>query len=130
MAHATVEWTENLRGQLDVKRLLEIIAEEMRENADGAFPVGGIRVRAIAIQDYVIADGCDRNDAFIDINVKMGVGRSKEFQKNFFQALFERVKFELRDLFDLHPLALSLYVVDIEGWKHNTIHDRLRSGSS
>lgn len=125
MAHVTVEWTANLAGEFDLHRLLRTIAEEMRDRSDGVFPVGGIRVRAIRLDDYVIADGADPRDAFINIDVKMGVGRSPEFRQRFFDALFAQVKASLGNLFDRRPLALSLYVDEAEGWKHNTIHKRL-----
>lgn len=125
MAHAIVEWTDNLDGQFDLKGLLALIAQDMQERADGVFPVGGIRVRGIRLTDYVIADGTCPDDAFINIDVKMGVGRSKEFRKAYFDALFERVRQFLGDLFEQRPLALTLYVEEAEGWKHNTIHKRL-----
>jgi len=129
MAHATVEWTDNLEGQLDLHGLLNLIAEDMRERADGVFPVGGIRVRGIRLTDYVIADGACTSDAFINIDIKMGVGRSAEFRKAYFDALFERVRGFLGALFDQRPLALTLYVEEAEGWKHNTIHKRLGRSS-
>ncbi len=129
MAHATVEWTANLEGELDVPALLRLIATEMRDRADGAFPVGGIRVRGIRLTDYVIADGLGADDAFIDIRVLMGTGRTPEFRQRFFDALFARARGQLGDLFDRRPLALSMYVAQAEGWKHNSIHRRLAGGA-
>jgi 5-carboxymethyl-2-hydroxymuconate isomerase len=126
MAHATVEWTANLEGDFDLQGLLQLIAQDMRENAQGVFPVGGIRVRGIRLTDYVIADGLGKDDGFINIDVKMGAGRSAEFRKAYFTALFDRIRDYLGDLFDRRPVALSLYVEEAEGWKHNSIHDRLR----
>jgi 5-carboxymethyl-2-hydroxymuconate isomerase len=125
MAHATVEWTDNLEGQFDPSALMRLIAEDMRERADGVFPVGGIRVRAIRLTDYVIADGACPDDAFINIDIKMGTGRSMDFRKRYFDGLFARIRHSLGPLFDRRPLALSLYVEEAEGWKHNSIHRRL-----
>jgi len=125
MAHATVEWTDNLAGEFDLHGLLSLIACEMRERSDGVFPVGGIRVRGFCLTDYVIADGAGPDDAFININVKMGAGRSAAFRQAFFDQMFAAVVDCLGDLFDRRPLALSLYVEEAEGWKHNTIHKRL-----
>ncbi|MCC6827282.1 MAG: 5-carboxymethyl-2-hydroxymuconate isomerase [Novosphingobium sp.] len=125
MAHATVEWTDNLDGTFDRAGLLALIAQDMRERAGGVFPVGGIRVRAIRLTEYVIADGQGPDDAFINIDVKMGAGRSAEFRKAYFDALFERVSHYLEPVFAARPLALSLYVEEAEGWKRNTIHKRL-----
>jgi 5-carboxymethyl-2-hydroxymuconate isomerase len=127
MAHATVEWTANLDREFDLQGLLQLIAHDMRENSQGVFPVGGIRIRGIRLTDYVIADGLGQDDGFINIDVKMGAGRSAEFRKAYFDALFSRIRDHLGDLFDRRPLALSLYVEEAEGWKHNTIHDRIRT---
>lgn len=126
MAHATVEWTDNLEGQVDLRALLELIAQDMRECSDGVFPVGGIRVRSIRLSDYVIADGKNPDDAFINIDVKMGAGRSAEFRKTYFDRLFDRISVFLAPLFDQRPFALSLYVEEAEGWKKNSIHKRLK----
>ena len=126
MAHATVEWTDNLDGEFDLRGFLALIAEEMRERSGGVFPVGGIRVRGIRLTDYVIADGEGPNDAFINVAVLMGAGRSAEFKRAFFDQLFARLTDVLSDLFERRPLALSLYVSEAEGWKHNSIHKRLK----
>ena len=125
MAHVTVEWTANLEGEFSLLALLRLIADDMRDRAQGVFPVGGIRVRAIRLTDYVIADGSDPRDAFINIDVKMGAGRPPELCTAFFDALFERIKAELGELFERRPVALSLYVEEADGWKHNSIHKRL-----
>ena len=125
MAHVTVEWTDNLEGEFDLQALIALIAQDMRDRADGVFPVGGIRVRAYKVTDYVIADGACAQDAFINIDVKMGAGRSAEFRQRYFDVLFARVRNFLGDLFDRRPFALSLYVEETEGWKHNSIHKRL-----
>lgn len=126
MAHATVEYTANIEGTFDLDGLLALIARHMREDAGGAFPIGGIRVRAIRLDHYVIADGEGQNDAFVNIDVKMGVGRSAEFRKSYFDALFAAVRAYLEPVFARQPFALSLYVAEAEGWKANTIHHRLQ----
>lgn len=125
MAHTTVEWTDNLEGAFDLPGMLDLIATEMRERSNGVFPIGGIRVRGIRLTDYVIADGKGPDDAFINIDVKMGVGRSEEFKKAFFDRLFAAIIEQLGDIFERRPVALSLYVEEVEGWKHNSIHKRL-----
>ena len=126
MAHVTVEWTDNLKGEFDLKGFLALIAEEMRERSEGVFPVGGIRVRGIRLTDYVIADGREPADAFINVQVLMGVGRAEEFKKRFFDQLNDRLVAFLGDLFDRRPLAFTLYVFESEGWKKNSIHARLK----
>ena len=128
MAHAIVEWTDNLEEETNIRELLELIARAMRDAGD-VFPWGGIRVRAIKLTDYVIADGL-ADDAFVNITVKMGAGRSAEFKQRFFGELFETVKSHFADLFERRYLALSMYVEEAnEGgsFKHNNIHNRFRT---
>ena len=130
MAHAVVEWTSNLEDQADIHGLLELIAAAMR-NSGGVFPWGGIRVRAIRLDDYVIADG-KADDAFVNVTVKMGAGRSAEFKQAFFTDLFEQIKAHFADLYARRYLALSLYVEEADeagSFKHNKIHKRFKKDS-
>jgi 5-carboxymethyl-2-hydroxymuconate isomerase len=130
MAHAIVEWTSNLEGDADMRGLLELIAAAMRDSG-GIFPWGGIRVRAIKLDDYVIADG-KADDAFINITIKMGAGRSAEFKRLFFSGLFEEIKTHFADLYGRRHLALSMYVEEADeagSFKHNNIHKRFKKDS-
>ena len=130
MAHAVVEWTSNLEGEADIRGLLELIAAAMR-NSGGVFPWGGIRVRAIRLDDYVIADG-NADDAFVNVTVKMAAGRSAEFKKAFFTDLFEQIKTHFAELYARRYLALSLYVEETDeagSFKHNNIHKRFKKDS-
>ena len=130
MAHAVVEWTSNLEGDADIRGLLELIAAAMR-NSGGGFPWGGIRVRAIRIDDYVIADG-KADDAFVNITVKMAAGRSTEFKQTFFTGLFEQIKTHFAELYARRNFALSMYVEETEeagSFKHNNLHKRFKKDS-
>jgi 5-carboxymethyl-2-hydroxymuconate isomerase len=130
MAHAVVEWTSNLEGEADIRGLLELIAAAMR-NSGGVFPWGGIRVRAIRLDDYVIADG-KADDAFVNVTVKMAAGRSAEFKKAFFTDLFEQIKTHFAELYARRHLALSLYVEETDeagSFKYNNIHKRFKKDS-
>ncbi|HXS07049.1 MAG TPA: 5-carboxymethyl-2-hydroxymuconate Delta-isomerase [Rhizomicrobium sp.] len=127
MAHAVVEWTANLEGDADIRGLLELIAAAMRDSG-GVFPIGGIRVRGIRLEDYVIADG-KADDAFVNVTIKMGAGRSAEFKREFFAKLFEKIKAHFADLYAHRYLALSLYVEEADeagSFKHNNIHQRFK----
>ncbi|MGH6616646.1 5-carboxymethyl-2-hydroxymuconate Delta-isomerase [Sphingomonas sp.] len=128
MAHAVVEWTDNLAAEgFAVKPLLSLIAAAMRD-ADGVFPPGGIRARGIRLEDYVIADDSGQ-DAFVNITIRMGAGRSAEFKAAFFGGLFAEVKAHLEPVFERRYLALSMYVDEADeagSFKHNNIHTRFR----
>ena len=123
MAHAVVEYTDNLTGQADIKGLLAKIAAHMR-NSNGVFPTGGIRIRANRLTENVIADGED-DYAFVNIGEKMGSGRTAEFKKQFFDGLFELIKAHFANLFTSRYLALSLYIAEVDeanSYKQNNIH--------
>ena len=127
MAHAIVEWTDNLEGDADIRGLLELIAAAMRD-AGGVFPWGGIRVRGIKLSDYVIADG-RADDAFVNITIRMGAGRPAEFKRAFFAGLFEQVKAHFAELYARRYLALSMYVEEADeaaSFKQNNLHARFR----
>lgn len=131
MPHAIVEWTDNLeKDGFQIRDLLELIAADMRAT-DGVFPLGGIRVRAIRLTDYVVADG-KGDDAFVNITFKIGKGRSEEFKKEFFTNLFEKVKVQLAGIYARRYLALALYVEEISesgGWRQNNIHARFKKAN-
>ncbi|QGZ64993.1 5-carboxymethyl-2-hydroxymuconate Delta-isomerase [Paraburkholderia acidisoli] len=131
MPHCTVEYTDNLGEQARIRVLLEQLAARFRDS-EGVFPVGGVRVRAIRLTEYVIADN-QGDDAFVNITVKIGGGRDAAFKKRFFGALFEMAKAHFQPVFDSRPFALSLYVEEADedgSFKANTIHARLKRAAS
>lgn len=129
MAHAVVEWTANLEGDVDLQGVLELIATAMRES--GIFPWGGIRVRGIRLVDFVIADGA-ADYAFVHVNVMMGAGRDAATKKAFFDSLFRKIEAHFAELFAKRYLALSMYVHEADetaSYKLNNLHARFRKGS-
>lgn len=128
MAHAVVEYTNNLGPDADIRGLLNKIARAMVDT-DGVFPIGGIRVRAIKLEDYVVADG-QADDAFVNIEVRMAAGRPDEFKQQFFSALFDMAKAHFAPLAAQRYFALSMYVQDLPAlsFKDNNIHARFRKG--
>lgn len=125
MPHCTVEYTRNLDPHADIPGLLSKLAARFRDS-DGVFPIGAIRVRAIRLDDYVIADGA-ADDAFVHITVKIGQGRPAEFRKAFFDNFFDIAKDHLAPVFEERGTALSMYVEEVDeqgAYRHNTIHKR------
>ena len=128
MPPCIVDYTDNLGQDAAIPDLLEKLAARFRDS-NGVFPTGGIRVRAIRLTEYVVADG-KGNDAFVNITVKIGPGRYPEFKKQFFKQMFEMVKEHLSEVFASRSFALSLYVEEADengSFKENNIHARLRS---
>ena len=127
MAHVIVEYTANLRAEADIPQLLarlhaSLIAQQ------GVFPLGGIRSRAIALEDYRMADGA-ADYAFVHVTLKIGGGRPAEVRKRACDALFEAVKAHFADLYARRLLALSMEVHEFDeggSYKHNNVHAYLK----
>jgi 5-carboxymethyl-2-hydroxymuconate isomerase len=127
MPHCVVEYTDNLGQEAAIPTLLAKLAAKFRDS-EGVFPTGGIRVRAIRLTEYVVADG-KGNDAFVHITNKIGAGRDPAFKEKFFDELFAVVREHFAPLSASRSLALSMYVevADETGsYKLNNIHDRLK----
>jgi len=126
MAHLIFEYSANLRAEGDLPGLLKKANAVMI--AQGVFPVGGIRSRAIELTDFCVADG-SADDAFVHATVKIGAGRSAEARQKTGDELFEMMKAHFAALFDRRYLALSLELQEFSEagtWKHNNIHARYR----
>lgn len=128
MPHFIVEYTANLRDEVDIPALLRK-ANQTLIAQDGVFPIGGIRSRAVELADYCIADG-QPEYAFVHATLKIGSGRSAQTKAKVCEALFAVMKAHLFGNGNEHrPLALSmeLYEFDEDGtYRHNTLHARFR----
>ncbi|KZZ83650.1 MULTISPECIES: 5-carboxymethyl-2-hydroxymuconate Delta-isomerase [Bacillaceae] len=127
MPHIVVEYTKNIKDQADIPALLKKINGILLLRSD-LFPKGGIRSRAIELQDYLIADG-QEDDAFVHISLKIGAGRSDEDKKEVCEKLFEMVKHHFQLLFSSRYLALSMELAEFSEagtYKHNNIHERFK----
>ena len=85
MPHLTVEYSANLEGRTDLDALCVALLETVLET--GLFEVGAVRVRALRADHYAIADRLSEN-AFIDLNLRIGKGRTAEEKKRTGEALF------------------------------------------
>jgi 5-carboxymethyl-2-hydroxymuconate isomerase len=124
VAHCIVEYTDNLAADGDIPGLLHKLADKFC--GSGVFPQGGVRVRALRLTEYVVADGT-ADDAFVHLTVKMGAGRSAAFKAEFFGEFFGIVERHFDDLFARRGLALSLYVEEADeagSFKRNNLHQR------
>ena len=131
MPHLTLEYSGNLRESGDFGTLCAALARTlMAQQADGelVYPLGGIRVRAIAADAWCIGDG--RADAaFVHARLSVGAGRSEAVRQATGDALFAVMKAHFAELFARQGLALSLEIGEFSGagtWKHNNLHARMR----
>jgi 5-carboxymethyl-2-hydroxymuconate isomerase len=133
MSHMTLEYSANLRAQGRFGELCCALAQFMTElRVDGAavFPPGGIRVRAIACEDYCIADGSMQDAGFVHAILKIGAGRSGAAKQTVRTGLFDIVKAHFARQFAEQGLALSLELQEFSETgtlKHNNLHARLKA---
>lgn len=110
MPHIIVEYSGNLNSSVpwpDVLKALHDAAAEMPE-----LPLSGLRTRARAFDDYIIADGSPRN-AFVHAVLRMGHGRSEEARQRIGDTLFGVLCETLKPLFDERPVSVSFEIQEI-----------------
>ena len=127
MPHLIIEYTDNLLPHIQIKELLKKSGEVLSSFPD-VYPIGGIRVRAIQVTDYWIADGSE-DDAFVHMTLKIGAGRTDKEKKETCDKLFQALQEHMRELFDSRNLALSLELSEFSEsgtYKKNNIHKRFK----
>jgi len=127
MPHFSIEYSANIEDTVDMSELCEVVRRAAVET--GIFPVGGIRVRAIACRHYAIADG--RNDyGFLAMLLRLGEGRDLAARKKAGENIFRALSTYLDPVFASSKFALSfdMQINDKEtSWKRNNIHEALKA---
>lgn len=136
MPHLTLEHSANLEpipGEAPLAALVDRLADALiaQRDADGqaVYPIGGVRVRAIACAPFRVADGSVADAAFVHARLAIGAGRSDAVKRATGDALFDAIKAHFATRFAARGLALSLEIVEFAEsgtWKHNNLHARLR----
>lgn len=126
MPHLIVEYSANLEDRTDIAGLCDRLLAAVLST--GLFEVGAVRVRAFRAEHYAIADRLPAN-SFVDLNLRIGVGRTIEERKSAGEAIFQAAQEVLAPLLAEPHFALSLEIREIDpelSWKRNAIHTRLR----
>jgi 5-carboxymethyl-2-hydroxymuconate isomerase len=133
MSHMTLEYSANLRAAGRFGELCKKLAQYMtalRIDGTAVFPPGGVRVRAIACEDYCIADGSVSDAGFVHAILKIGAGRSDAAKQATCNGLFDIMKAHFAQQFSQAGLALSLELNEFSEagtLKHNNLHARLKA---
>ena len=127
MPHIQIEYSRNLEEIID----FGMLCETLRKTAAtiDALPTPGIRVRAIRVDHYAIADGNPKH-GFVDISVRLRGGRSETVKQDATHRLFESARQFLAPALALRSIALSLEMRDIDpalSPKTGTIRDHLET---
>ena len=126
MPHQIIEYSANLAERTDIDELVRVLHEAAA--AIDVLPVGGLRTRAVARQQYRIADG-HADNAFINVTLRIAPGRSAGEKQAAGEALFEALCRYLAPVFDASPLAISYEIQEIDAelrWKQNNLRDYLQ----
>ncbi len=126
MPHIHIDYSGNLEDAVDMSGLCEAIRSEAARIE--AFPMPGLRVRAIRVDHYAIADG-DPKHGFIDISVRLRAGRPHEVKKGAAESLFAAAQDFLAPALETRSIALSLEMRDIApdlSPKTGTIRDHMK----
>jgi 5-carboxymethyl-2-hydroxymuconate isomerase len=127
MPHFTLEYSANLEPRVDIGAACEVVRKAAVETA--MFPLGGIRVRAIACQHFALADGRS-GLGFLDMVLRLGEGRDLAARRQAGDHIFKALSDYLDPVFADNKFALSfdMQINDKDtSWKRNGIHDLLIS---
>ena len=111
MPHLMIDYSANVEPDVDIGALCDTL-RDVAASID-AFPLAGVKVRAVRVDHYSIADG-NPEHGFIDISVRIREGRDMETKQNAAQKLFDAANEFVADVMQRRSLALSLELRDID----------------
>ncbi|RZG64451.1 5-carboxymethyl-2-hydroxymuconate isomerase [Acinetobacter bouvetii] len=127
MPHFTAEYSANIKDVIDFQEFFGQVNTFLGNT--GVFPLGGIRSRAIRMDDYVIADA-KHDYAFIHMTLKVGAGRDLETRQRVAEELFALIDAYFKPLKDKRLLAVSFEMTELDpvlNFKSNNIHQFLNA---
>jgi 5-carboxymethyl-2-hydroxymuconate isomerase len=130
MPHLIVEYSANVESQIELDALLDKLHEGAL--ATGIFPLGGLRVRALRIDRYRIAD-CDPANGYVHVTALVGHGRPLDVRQRAGELLFGVLTAHLDELYRKIPLALSFNIQEFHpqlNFKKNNLHEHVKSRES
>ncbi|MGB0251335.1 MAG: 5-carboxymethyl-2-hydroxymuconate isomerase [Paracoccaceae bacterium] len=111
MPHLMIDYSANVEPDVDIGGLCNTL-RDVAASID-AFPLAGVKVRAVRVDHYAIADG-NPEHGFIDISVRIREGRDMETKQNAAQKIFDAANEFVADVMQRRSLALSLELRDID----------------
>ena len=111
MPHLMIDYSVNVEPDVDIGALCDTL-RDVAASID-AFPLAGVKVRAVRVDHYSIADG-NPEHGFIDISVRIREGRDMETKQNAAQKIFDAANEFVADVIQRRSLALSLELRDID----------------
>jgi 5-carboxymethyl-2-hydroxymuconate isomerase len=125
MPHQIIEYSANLEPSLHLAELIELL-HETAASVD-AFPLAGLRTRAVRRDHYRIADAHPEN-GFIHVVLRVAHGRPLELRQAAGERIFSALCEHLEPIYASAPLAISFEMQEIDPdlrWKQNNLRDYL-----
>ena len=111
MPHLMIDYSANVEPDVDMDAFCDTL-RNVAASID-AFPLAGVKVRAVRVEHYAIADG-NPEHGFIDISVRIREGRDMETKQNAVQKIFDAANEFVAEVMQRRSLALSLELRDID----------------
>lgn len=127
MPHIQIDYSANMEDRVDMGALCEAIRAEAV--MIDALPMPGLRVRAVRVDHYAIADG-DPKHGFVDISVRLREGRPMDVKQDAIARIFQAAEDFLEPALAQYSIALSAEMRDIDAAlspKTGTIRDHLET---
>jgi 5-carboxymethyl-2-hydroxymuconate isomerase len=111
MPHLHFEHSAKLGELVDLAAFAQHMRAAIIET--GHFPEGGVRVRGFAASSEAVADG-DSDRLFLDIEFRIGQGRSEEDRRTVLETLYSAARNWLEPRLGERPFALSMELREID----------------
>ena len=111
MPHLMIDYSANVEPDVDMGALCDTL-RDVAASID-AFPLAGVKVRAVRVDHYAIADG-NPEHGFIDIFVRIREGRDMQTKQDAAQKLFDAANEFVAGVMQRRSVALSLELRDID----------------
>ena len=129
MPHLQIEYSANIEDVVDISALCDTIRTSAATVQ--AFPIAGIRVRAVRVEHFAIADGNPKH-GFIDLSIRLREGRPDNVKLDALNVIFSALKNFTANAMETRSIALSAEMRDIDNVlsaKFGNIRDHIKDSS-
>lgn len=129
MPHFQIEYSANIEDVVDISALCDTIRTSAAKVQ--AFPIAGIRVRAVQVEHFAIADGNPKH-GFIDLSIRLREGRPDNVKLDALNVIFSALKNFTANAMETRSIALSAEMRDIDNVlsaKFGNIRDHMKDSS-
>jgi 5-carboxymethyl-2-hydroxymuconate isomerase len=111
MPHFQIEYSANIEDLVDISALCDAIRAAAAKVQ--TFPLAGIRVRAVRVEHFAIADGNPKH-GFIDLSIRLREGRPDDVKLDAITVIFAALKEFTAEVMETRSIALSAEMRDID----------------